>query len=403
MDHQRFLSFMLFTLFASSFAASAWGAEHPSAEDGIWTGTLGPHPVMACFEPGDASGRAKASAYFYIRQGKRIALIPSRPMDLKNVWIENQLQNPTGIWTINTEQHKITGVWSDAGQRNHLPIKLERFQSLTSSYSSSCNAEPEFDLFNPSVYPIVLAENILRGADQTLNGRRYRVLSALGGAVQSLELMAQSGAVATLNTLLLNELRVGMFNYLTCPVSEPLASETGNGTKSKPAKPDYNFSVAPLFWDQNWISLLSSATGYCGGAYPFNNFSHSTWNVFSGQKVNLWAWIKNSKKKDAFAEFDASFFNYAAPTLLNKIITQKAVKQRLKQFPNVAHEKDDCLDVVKSNSEYEIHLSPKGLIFSHAFAHVTQACNDDIEIPYGQLMPFLTLQGQNAVRAFRQR
>lgn len=386
----RFAYCLLFAiLLTSSLTASASGFGNASPESGVWTGTIGDSKVMACFMRDDDPPRANRSAYFYLRHSKLISLIPDP--DKKTLWFESNVKTPTGIWNINVQHDRITGHWSNSVTGKTLVILLKRFRSFSSEHSPSC--DPETDLFDPVVYPQVLSEKVAFGEEQTFNSRRYRVLSALEGAVKSVELIGESKTMAVLNTLLSNELKVGISAYYGCPTN----GEGYSGKSGKNEKPDYDSSTAPVFWNDQWISFVSRSSGNCGGAYPFSGFSYINWNLTTGQIANLWEWIKNSKKKDGFPQHDPYYFNYSAPESLNVIIAKKAIKQRLAFNPKEASEENNCLDVIKDNKEYMIHLSKNGMIFSQAFPHVTQACGDDIEIPYGQLMPFLTKKGRDAV------
>jgi hypothetical protein len=48
-----------------------------------------------------------------------------------------------------------------------------------------------------------------------------------------------------------------------------------------------------------------------------------------------------------------------------------------------------------------LHPSERGLVFSTTFAHVIQACDEDIEIDWDTLAPYLTAQGRSAMNALR--
>jgi hypothetical protein len=384
---------LLLSCMAGSVAAFTSDAKSGAAENGIWTGNIGDNKVMACLLRGDANLTNK-SAYFYLRHAKAIDLIPA-PGN-KAVWLEGSVKNSTGIWTTEVQGDRISGTWSNPAKSKSLPILLNRLRSISSSPPTNC--DPEQDLFDPVRYPQILAEKLTTGAEKSLNGRRYRLVSALDGAVKSVELLAEGETIAALNTLLLNELRAGISAYYGCPVN----GQRYEGKKTKNQKPDYDSSIEPVFWNRQWLSLVARNSGDCGGAYPFSGYSYSTWDLSNGKELNLWSWIEHSKKPDHTPEYENEYFSYAAPERLNKIITKKAIRQRLKFNPKEASEENNCLGVIKLNSEYKIRLGKTGLVFTQAFPHVVQACTDDIEISYAELQAFLSKKAKAAVTAIQE-
>lgn len=52
----------------------------------------------------------------------------------------------------------------------------------------------------------------------------------------------------------------------------------------------------------------------------------------------------------------------------------------------------------ESNNEYKLRLTKTGIVFSTSFPHVIQACDEDVEITYRQLQPFLTQTGEAQVK-----
>lgn len=243
-----------------------------------------------------------------------------------------------------------------------------------------------------------LAEKISKGAKKSFMGRNYQELAALDGALTSFQLLDGAKAATALNSRLQNQLRVNIASYYACPTE----SERQGGKRKKNEKPEFQASIAPLFWNANWLSVVERSSGDCGGAHPFSGFSYSTWNLNNGEAVNPWQWIKHGRKADTPAADANHYFSYAAPEALNKIIVKQAIKQRLKAFPNEASEANGCVDVIKENKEYQISLGKTGLIFTPNFAHVVLACTEDSEVSYAEMMPFMNPAGRAALQALRQ-
>lgn len=370
------------------FTAGLMAAQAPASpppEEGIWVGTLGNEPVTACFaypkDPAQANVPASAS-YFYERYGKLIKLEPQPQSPGR--WVEGGQKTSTGTWEFRaTAGATLEGQWSGPTGASTARIRLKRFETLGRlDPLTSCETlalGSRFGAQKPQVSTKVLP-----------GGKQYRVLSVLDGAISTLELVGPGEGLASLNERLVNELRLGTASYFDCPVPGELPGAVNAKTK----QPDYSSAIALLFWNERWVSLAQNSAGDCGGAHPFSSVGRSTWALSTATPVNLWTWIAASRKPDASPGDDAGYFNYAAPEKLNQLIVAKAVKARLAFNPKEAQQEPNCLDALTTNTEYEITLGTKGLVFSHHFPHVNQACNDDIEIPYGQLLPFLSAEGK---------
>lgn len=380
---------VLLTVFTANLMAAEVAAPRPP-EDGVWMGTLGAQAVVACFDHHKEAVAADVRAYgryFYERYGKRIKLEP-QPQSPGHWVEEGEKTSTTGTWEFRvTAGDLLEGQWSGPTGAPTALIRLKRFKTL--------------EWFTPLVICEILAPGSRFGAQkrqvstkQTLpNSKQYRVLSVLDGAISTLELVGEGDGLASLNERLANELRIGAASYFDCPVS----GEEPTPTSIKTKKPDYSSSIALLFWNERWVSLAQNSSGDCGGLYPFSDTNRSTWALSAGTQVNLWTWIAASHKPDALPDYDAYYLNYAAPEKLNRLIVAKAVEARLAFNPKEAQEVPNCLDELTTNTEYEITLGTKGLVFSHHFPHVIQACSDDIEIAYSSLLPFLSAEGKKQV------
>ena len=368
-------------------ACQAWGAGEASALNGAWIGTIGNHKVIACFELASEAGKASHAQYFYLRRMKPIALLPDEHEQGR--WLEGMATEPTGIWTIDADRDAIRGTWSSPTRTSRLPIALARFRDISGNfYGEDCPLQFVDMPIAPPRSPI----KIIRGNARKNHGQHFRSLSVLDGAVSSLALAGKGHGTTRINTLLENTLWGNVVNYLTCPTP-------GGG------KPDYMSNVELSYRDEEWVSFIASTSGYCGGAHPFSGFVFSTWSVTTGREVNLWTWIRDSRKPGADPQFDGFSFsiNYAAPPELNKIITNQAVRQRLAFDPDDAAHAEGCIDAIRANDGYQIRLGTAGLVFNPSFPHVAQACDDDIQIPYAQTLPFLTGEGHSAVSRLMKR
>lgn len=357
--------------------------------NGTWVGNIGSSQVVACFTSSNYSGNvSQGGVYFYLRYAKLIALEAGDANG--DLWNEWDAKNHTGSWSVRVKHDILTGTWSNSDQTKKLPITLVRARSITSYRSSTCNSE--VGIFVPDVYKQAHSVKVASGDIKSIDGKRYRQLSALDGAIKSVELVDSISSTAALNAMLINELRDGVSSYYTCH-----NRGEGDGKDSwKEVKHDYTSELELTFWRANWISFSTVEAGDCGGAHPFIEYTPVTLDLVTLKEINPWHWISDSRKEDAFSDNGDYYDNYQAPEALNKLIAQKALKQRIAQFP--AEAKNGCMAVIEDNHEYQIRLGDKGMIFTPHFGHSMEACDSDVEIPYGKLFPFLTKDGRVAVK-----
>jgi len=356
-------------------------AQLANPENGIWTGTIGNQEVMACFFHFENPNYENKSGYFYLRHSQLIPLAP-RPENTK-IWYEDNSQTPTGLWTIN-ERHGdlLQGNWSDATGSHILPIRLKRFKTLSMGDPTSsiigCNPEV-VKLVNAAINTRVQKEKISFDKALTFDGKRYRIFGATE-EVNTLELIDKSEASTALNERLKNELAVGISEYYGC-----------NTPSDEKEMHNYSASIELAFWNARWITFVRRTGGDCGGNHPFSEFYYTTWDLTTGKEVNLWTWVEQENGK-LISHLDTFYGNYSAPDQLNKIITEEAVK------PLGGDPENECLNIIKENAKYQLSLGKKGLVFHSSFAHVVQACDYDVEIPYKTLLPFLTKEGKEEVK-----
>ena len=124
MPHASFLATVAFGLLSTA----AHAATPP--KPGVWYGSVGDHPVIACIE------RDRA-AYYYPGQAADIGLALG-----EHEWTETSQGTPTGRWTLEAhsreseEPNRIDGVWRDARGRRQQPFELLFLGDIPSACSS---------------------------------------------------------------------------------------------------------------------------------------------------------------------------------------------------------------------------------------------------------------------------
>lgn len=243
-------------------------------------------------------------------------------------------------------------------------------------------------------------EEVVIGKVQYYRGHSYRLNTAKRGTLTGVELLERetSSVVRQLNKQFDNELKQAIADYYEC-ADNTKAHDTPEVKKENSL--DYVSKTDILFWNENFISLSRHQTGFCGGAHPFNETNYVTWNTVTGQKVNLFTWIKPDVEDNSENETDKSTVEVSSnelPSKLNQLIIKKALKLRalnqeksLEDADAVLPGKDECVEIIKEGyARYQIGLTQNALIFYPQLPHAVQSCEQAVELPAGVLRPFLT-------------
>jgi hypothetical protein len=117
----------------------AWGALQPqgiaAALSGVWQGTIGRSPIVACFQPSEPQGN-----YYYVRFGQSLEL--SQAGDRAD-WSENSWQegSSTGSWHLESMQRNaVRGRWTEAAKHRELPLRLSRVPLNGEDVAQSCRS-----------------------------------------------------------------------------------------------------------------------------------------------------------------------------------------------------------------------------------------------------------------------
>ena len=335
---------------------------------GVWRGTLGTHQVMVYLNP---CNKGEESEYYYLNHRFGIALKEQDPKGAVWVEVSRKSDDASAQWKLSLPVgNHLAGGWVSADGRRRLPISLTRAISPKGA-GNSCSGQDRILMVRAYDAPRVDAQEL--EVSKLADG--LRGVSVLDDHVKMMELPDDVPHAATFNAAQHAWLTDNVAGYYGC------ALQTS-------APPDYNQRRAIILYADTWVVVEESFSAYCGGPHPDGGiFDYQTWNLATGKIVQPWTWIKDSKVKCNHAT-DCGF---AAPKELNAIILAQANNEGV----------DGCADAIKTNSRYLLRPSAKGLVFSTSFAHVIQACNEDFEIPYAQLQPYLTNAGKQAAVAIQ--
>ncbi|MES2263090.1 MAG: hypothetical protein V4724_31580 [Pseudomonadota bacterium] len=350
----------------------------------VWRGTLGDQKITACFN-GSEYG-AYYGSYYYERHRKPIQLSKEKQ---DAAWKESQPSAPTGIWTLSRPAGAtLSGQWNKPGQANTLPLRLSRVPVADKDVAACAS-----DAYNDALEAM---PHIAVGAPQSFDGKRYRIQGvAVPGAdgdaltLLRMELLESGPGIAAVNRELLQALprtRAQMQESLFSCRRQALGAFGEDG--------DFLGRLELKFWSARWLSVAEYSNANCGGAHPSASVAYLNWDLASGKRVNLWNWIRNSKKTGG--DGGEHWFDHAAPDNLNAIIAGIARRQSAKGRPK---DSDSCADLYADNHEYQLSLRKAGLVFSTEFPHASQACDEDVTLSLPQLKPFLSKEGAAAMQS----
>lgn len=341
------------TALAMLLAAGQVLAAPSEVPGGVWEGTLGTQPIVACFNTGFASG-----SYFYQRHKAPIQLrAPEKTPD----WLET---GDTGRWSLDAVQgNALTGTWRSAkGTGAALPIRLRRVDAGDSETACGGDAYAGRLETPPRVVPGTRKDYA--------PGRSYRPLRFAGQ--ETLELFAPEPATARINRDLRAQLDMG---------KEALDEYFGKrrdflGRMGFPAEDER--TAEPSYWNSQWLSVRfyqwAAGTGRNGISW-----SYTTWDMQSGQRVNPWSWVGVRAEGSSAA---------LTPRLRRFLFRRDGI--------DPAKAEADCEANYAEGAYYDLTLEAKGLRFSQP--EYGRGCELDFEVPYAELAPVLSPAGKAAVQ-----
>lgn len=328
---------------------------------------------MVCFS-------SNLSTYYYLRHAAGMALFEQDQEG--RGWVEKIGPTPTGTWKLDPPaDDTVVGQWSDPAGRTVLPIRLTRIV-LAKPKGRSCVLGAGNAAFNQ---PRLAAQEILSGQVQTMDGIRYRMIAALDGDVSSIELVGEPGQYDVLNKKLRDGLLTEIGTAFNCQDILYRRTELPQTEAKREWPTSQKTSMVAV--NGKWITLLAAGGGDCGGAHPSYGTYHYTLDSSTSEKLNVMRWLKGDSKDE---------YLYHPPEKLAALIVQQADSQA-----RANHGADGgCEGIYKEFNKdgYFVALGKAGIIFSTTMPQAAAACNEDIEIPYARLQPYLSKEGKNAVR-----
>lgn len=326
-----------------SFYSQASGASAPALK-GVWEGTVGTKPVMACFNADFPSG-----SYYYKQFLKPIQLTTN---GIDKNWHE---EGATGIWELATPFNGVMGGrWRSPKTKVSRAIELrlvggadvEKACALR-SYNAAIEKPPKIETgkyikFSPN--------------------RSYRKMRFAGQ--ETIELAGPDPATARINHLLkLDTSKTAIDGYFE-------QRREFLGRVGMPAVDEVD--VKPEYWDANFITVDFYTWTAGEGRNGISN-TYRTWNVVTGEEVELREWLG---VKSGEAKLPPKLYQY--------------LFKGMEPSP-------ECRDGYRGQGEFTLQLKETGLnVYEESWG---SGCEEDFTIPYAKLLPFLSPKGKLAVKS----
>lgn len=338
---------LVLTILVMPLSASA----EPLLLKGVWAGTVGTKAIVACFNgrsPAESSG-----SYYYLSYLEPISL--SRQGE-KQYWYESA---GAGRWELAAPlSGTMVGSWSNEKTNKNFPIRLslvdggdDESACARDSYNSRLESMPKIEKGK-----IV----------QFSAGRSYRVLRFAGQ--QTVDLFGPDSALGRINSRLrIDQSKEAVDSYF-------LQRREFLGSEGYPAVDEQQ--TKPVYWDSNFVTIWFQLSRAGEGRSGISN-SYVTWNVRTGEEVDLWRWI------------GASSNNPKLPPLLKKFLYQKIKVSA------------ECKGPYRGEGDYVLMLDKTGMhIDEEAWG---EGCEKSFFVPYNKLAPFLSPAGKLAVSSILDR
>lgn len=345
-------------------AGQAQAASRPV--EGVWRGTLGKAPIVACLV--DETISPARGSYYYLAHMESIALDGG---DDGAVWSEDLDGGAKAQWKLRWAGAGLSGTWTGKGKV--LPIALTRVPAKQGDDVSAC----ETDAY---LAPRVTTTRIVaKPADfygQPFTRLQYDVGKGFADVdISSFAWPAKQPGDAAINRQMraLLDPANERIDYVSC-YSRQVASIGSDG--------DFVFGAAPNFVNDAFMGVEINEGGTCGGAHPSYGTSYQTFDRQSGKSVDLFTWLTPKGASVAKPDRDGYVERKLSPELRALVVAKMVAVG------------DECREAFAEADYWDIALDLRALRFLPSLPHVMQGCAEPTEVSMFDLAPYLNAAGR---------
>ncbi len=338
---------------------------------GVYVGTLGKSAIVLKLE--NTNGTETYGSYYYRNHARDINLngsIKNSSLRLEEFEILNT--DPKAILALKVQGSNLIGAWTDfKNKKKTFPVNLHRVTSrdFTGIQLPNTPMLTKWKLENP--YDYLRFDTALKTVkNEVINGKKVTWLTEPKSNIMFLRL---AGENKTVNDALIDE------HYR-------VASESLGCINDQPDSFSYTPKIS--LYSKRILSVASSVYYDCGGAHPDGGAENFNLNLSTGKTLELedvYHFVPIPKGLSLDPNDTSDLRN-------NYLETRGAALKTLilNQYKTFSSEKD-CVEVYQTDTLSYIswYLTNEGLVITPSFAHAMAACEDDFELSYKNLIPYL--------------
>ncbi len=333
--------------------ATAARAEDDECLNGSWEGKLGATTVSLEFRPNHGSD-GTVGRYYYDRTLADLLLVADD--DDPEQWQERDaVGRITGRWQFDCAGDRLGGRWQAPDGRRTLKLSAARTPSFDQRRLAALvpTASPQHDG----------------------QGHTYEALTVPGVPdVAALRLPGTAPGVTRINAQLLANLREDVGRALECSTFGRLWGPDAGWS--------HHAGTTVAAWFDDVVTLRTSSEGYCGGAHPYGDNGHRTFRLSDGETLRLSAWLADDYRTSIDRE-----------SPLGEALKRRYLERR-------ADDDATCWDTLDFFPDF-VALDPGGLVFPATAPYVSRPCEDDVQVDFDDVQPFLSEAGRQAVARLR--
>ena len=350
--------------------AGATTAQKSLRWNGVWRGKIGDAAVTACIGL-DGDNHFGHGAYYYDKYRHLIELhYDNSVVQRRRQMIVTETQ---GTWTVSlSKDSSIDGTWTSKGHRYPINLKQVLADKGAKDDEDEFSACGDYLFFHGLERPIAR-----RTKTREIDGLQYVLVSDRNHPdVESFELSGAGAGEKKINDRLRRKFDDDIKSLNEC-------NESSLGQFGEMG--EFNVSDKPILITGKLLVESESMDESCGGAHPNTSLRYKVWNLETGAKENVWTWF-NARG----ASYNKGVNAWQAGTGLTNILRA--------DWSKMVGNDPDCGDALDASGDFfQVRPDRKGMAFEPEFPFVIQACTQDIDVDYKDLMPLLNEHGKKMV------
>ncbi|MDK2126146.1 hypothetical protein [Parachitinimonas caeni] len=323
----------------------------------IWKGKVGDIPVMIAFESLGADSQI-GGRYYYRNQMEDLLLIRDAPSVAQ--WKEvDPKGRVTAYLSLTCRGDELIGEWQAADGKRRLQITA--YAANAETYSRQ-----RFEAVRPR-----LVERLRFGAN-----RYERIAVAEHASHLGLRLVGNGAGLARINQTLMQDFLAALDNDIQCRAQ-------GRWMQGEQHSYENTSEWRVIAWNRTYVVIGSQSSGYCGGAHPYSGSGAMTYDLETGQKVDISTWLT--------ADYQQSISR-----------DSKLWRTLIKRYRSGSEYDEACIDSLEFSASM-VWPTSSGMVFQPFAPYALQFCIEEVEVPYSAIAGFLSPLGKSQVRRFQGR